>query len=132
MCKCTDVQFADDRCSLYINPKTHSFKNLLIHITKQNMPSVTDQLSVVIEKTERLIALCNALQEENDLLKLENQSLGAALNVSKDKGKELEEKLRVLKLAKSFSETNEKNLDIKQKINEFVREIDKCIVLLKK
>jgi regulator of replication initiation timing len=96
------------------------------------MPSVTDQLSIVVEKTERLIALCNALQEENDLLKLENQSLSAALDVSKDKGKDLEEKLRVLKLAKSFSETNEKSLDIKQKINEFVREIDKCIVLLKK
>ena len=96
------------------------------------MPSVTDQLSIVVEKTERLIALCNALQEENDLLKLENQSLSAALNVSTDKSKDLEEKLRVLKLAKSFSETNEKSLDIKQKINEFVREIDKCIVLLKK
>ncbi|WP_345950596.1 hypothetical protein ABDD95_03920 [Mucilaginibacter sp. PAMB04274] len=96
------------------------------------MPSVTDQLSIVVEKTERLIALCQALQEENDLLKLENQSLGTALNVSQDKNKDLEEKLRVLKLAKSFSDTNEKSLDIKQKINEFVREIDKCIVLLKK
>ncbi|MVN90099.1 hypothetical protein [Mucilaginibacter aquatilis] len=96
------------------------------------MPSVTDQLSIVVEKTERLIALCGALQEENDLLKLENQSLSTALDVSKSKNKELEEKLRVLKLAKSFSETNEKSLDIKQKINEFVREIDKCIVLLKK
>jgi regulator of replication initiation timing len=96
------------------------------------MPSVTDQLSIVVEKTERLIALCGALQEENDLLKLENQSLSTALDVSRDKTKELEEKLRVLKLAKSFSETNEKSLDIKQKINEFVREIDKCIVLLKK
>ena len=94
--------------------------------------SVAEQLNKVVEKTERLIALCAAMQEENDLLKLENQSLAAALNVSKDKTKELEEKLRVLKMAKSFSETNEKNLDIKQKINEFVQEIDKCIVLLKK
>jgi len=96
------------------------------------MPSVAEQLTKVIEKTERLIELCGALQEENDLLKLENQSLGVALNASKDKNKDLEEKLRVLKLAKSFSETNEKTLDIKQKINEFVQEIDKCIVLLKK
>jgi cell division protein ZapA (FtsZ GTPase activity inhibitor) len=94
--------------------------------------TTAEQLNQVIDKTERLIQICNALQEESDLLKLENQSLMAALNASKDKSKELEEKLRVLKLAKSFSETNEKNLDIKQKINEFVREIDKCIVLLKK
>ena len=91
-----------------------------------------DQLDKVVEKTERLIELCSALQEENDLLKLENQSLDTALNVSKNKVEELEQKLKVLKMAKSFSETNEKTLDIKQKINEFVQEIDKCIVLLKK
>jgi regulator of replication initiation timing len=94
--------------------------------------TVADQLNKVVEKTERLIELCSALQEENDLLKLENQSLSTALNVSKDKTEELEQKLKVLKVAKSFSETNEKTLDIKQKINEFVQEIDKCIVLLKK
>ena len=96
------------------------------------MASVAEQLNKVVERTERLIELCSALQEENDLLKLENQSLSAALKASKDKSQELEEKIRVLKLAKSFSKTNEKTLDIKQKINEFVQEIDKCIVLLKK
>ena len=96
------------------------------------MPSVAEQLNKVVEKTERLIALCSALQEENDLLKLENQSLSAAVNDGKEKARILEEKLRILKMAKSFSDTNEKTLDIKQKINEFVQEIDKCIVLLKK
>ena len=94
--------------------------------------SVADQLSNVLEKTERLIELCAALQEENDLLKLESEALNVALKASTNKTKELEEKLRVLKLAKSFSETNEKSVDIKQKINDFVQEIDKCIVLLKK
>ncbi|GAA4331206.1 hypothetical protein GCM10023149_36890 [Mucilaginibacter gynuensis] len=96
------------------------------------MSQVADQLSNIIDKTERLIELCAALQEENDLMRLENQSLTVALNTSRNKTSELEEKLRVLKLAKSFSETNEKSLDIKQKINDFVQEIDKCIVLLKK
>ncbi len=96
------------------------------------MAVLAEQLNIVVEKTERLIELCGALQEENDLLKLENESLKVALAISKEKNKEFDEKLRVVKLAKSFSETNEKTLDIKQKINEFVREIDKCIVLLKK
>ena len=96
------------------------------------MAVLAEQLNIVVEKTERLIALCGALQEENDLLKLENESLKVALTISKEKNKEFDEKLRAVKLAKSFSETNEKTLDIKQKINEFVREIDKCIVLLKK
>ncbi|TWR27747.1 hypothetical protein FPZ42_00605 [Mucilaginibacter achroorhodeus] len=94
--------------------------------------NIADQLSNVVEKTERLIELCAALQEENDLLKLESEALNVALKASTNKTKELEEKLRVLKLAKSFSETNEKSVDIKQKINDFVQEIDKCIVLLKK
>ena len=96
------------------------------------MPTVAEQLNRVVEKTERLIELCSALQEENDLLKLENQTLSSALKSGKEKSQELEEKLRILKMAKSFSETNEKTLDIKQKIDEFVQEIDKCIVLLKK
>ncbi|RFZ95121.1 hypothetical protein D0C36_06225 [Mucilaginibacter conchicola] len=94
--------------------------------------NIADQLNTVVEKTERLIELCSALQEENDLLKLESEALNVALKASTNKTKELEEKLRVLKLAKSFSETNEKSVDIKQKINDFVQEIDKCIVLLKK
>jgi hypothetical protein len=94
--------------------------------------STASQLNNIIEKTERLIGLCAALEEENDLLKLENETLVAALDGSRNKNKEMDEKLRAVKLAKSFSETNEKSLDIKQKINEFVQEIDKCIVLLKK
>ena len=96
------------------------------------MPTVAEQLNRVVEKTERLIELCSALQEENDLLKLENQTLSSALKSGKEKSQELEEKLRVVKMARTFSETNEKTLDIKQKIDEFVQEIDKCIVLLKK
>jgi hypothetical protein len=94
--------------------------------------TLADQLTKIVDRTERLIELCAALQEENDLLKLESEALTVALETSKNKTKELDEKLRALKMAKSFSETNEKSLDIKQKINEFVQEIDKCIVLLKK
>jgi len=100
---------------------------------------IADQLSKVVDKTVRLIELCSVLQEENDLLKLENDSLTQLVENAKNKNAELEEKLRVMALARSLEgkvadelELNEKALDIKQKITEFVREIDKCIVLLKK
>jgi len=96
------------------------------------MSSVAEQLDSVLQKTTRLIELCNALQEENELLKQENASVKSALNTSKLKNSDLDEKMRVLKLAKSIEGTSEKTLDIKQKINDFVREIDKCVVLLKK
>ena len=96
------------------------------------MSVIAQKLDQVLDRTQKLVELAKALQEHNDLLNLENQSLQVALNTSENKRKELEEKLRVLKLAKSLEGTSEKTLDIKKKINEFVREIDKCIVLLKK
>jgi len=96
------------------------------------MSVVARKLDQVLDRTQKLVNLSKALQEHNDLLNLENQSMKVALETSENKRKELEEKLRVLKLAKSLEGTSEKTLDIKQKINEFVREIDKCIVLLSK
>jgi hypothetical protein len=96
------------------------------------MSRVADQLTQVLDKTARLVELCAALQEENDSLKLDNQSLQVAVETSKKLTLELEERVRALKLARSLEGDSEKSLDIKQKISEFVREIDKCIVLLKK
>ncbi|MCL4638267.1 MULTISPECIES: hypothetical protein [Olivibacter] len=102
------------------------------------MSTVSAQLDNVVEKTAKLIELCLSLQEENDMLKLENQSIKVAFEASKDKNKDLEEKLKALTVARSLEGApvekeviNEKTLDIKQKINDFVREIDKCIELLK-
>ena len=103
------------------------------------MSQLAEQLHQVIEKTERLLDLCATLQEKNNLLKLENQSLKVAVDADKNKSADLEEKIRIMNMARSLEGLkqpelgfSEKSLDIKQKISEFVREIDKCIVLLKK
>ncbi len=102
------------------------------------MASLTSQMNVIVEKTKNLIQLCEALQEENDLLKLEVQSLQVAFETSSDKVKQLEEKVKAITVAKTLDNSeidkdaiNEKVLDTKRKINDFVREIDKCISLLK-
>lgn len=96
------------------------------------MSVIAQKLDQVLDRTQKLVELAKELQAHNDLLSVENQTLQVALNTSETKRKDLEEKLRVLKLAKSLEGTSEKTFDIKQKINEFVREIDNCIVLLKK
>lgn len=103
------------------------------------MASFASQMDLVVEKTKNVIQLCEAYQEENDLLKLEVQSLQVALETSSDKVRHLEEKLKALTIAKTFEQReetegtaiNEKILDTKQKIDDFVREIDKCISLLR-
>lgn len=96
------------------------------------MASVSDKLQSITQKTIHLIELCNALQEENSLLKQDNNRLRNSNSTADNRIQELDEQLRVLKLAKSIEGSSEKSLDIKQKINEFVREIDRCVVLLKK
>ncbi|MFB2120687.1 hypothetical protein [Parapedobacter sp. 2B3] len=102
------------------------------------MSSLAKQLTGVVANTRKLLDLCGSLQAENDMLKLEVQSLKVAVDTSIDKNKQLEEKVKALTVARSLDEVevgeagiNEKILDTKQKINDFVREIDKCIELLK-
>lgn len=102
------------------------------------MASLTSRVNLVVEKTRNVIQLCEAYQEENDLLKLEVQSLRVALDTSSNQVKQLEERVKALTVAKTLEPAeedkgtiNEKVLDTKQKINDFVREIDKCISLLK-
>lgn len=102
------------------------------------MASLSTQMNIIVEKTKNLIQMCEALQEENDLLKLEQQSLEVAVQTSQEKVQQLEEKIKALAVAKSLEQSdvdneaiNEKILDTKQKINDFVREIDRCINLLK-
>lgn len=75
---------------------------------------------------------CDALKEQNELLLGDNEHLRKKFSELSTELKDLEEKHRILKLAKSVAVTNEKTLDIKTKINDFVREIDKCIAILSK
>ncbi len=89
-------------------------------------------LSSIEKKVDMLMEYCDALKEQNELLLVDNEHLrNRFLEISNDL-KDLEEKHRILKLAKSVAVTDEKTLDIKTKINEFVREIDKCISILSK
>ena len=75
---------------------------------------------------------CDALKEQNELLLVDNEHLRNRFLEISSELKDLEEKHRILKLAKSVAVTDEKTLDIKTNINEFVREIDKCISILSK
>ncbi|MCF8284068.1 MAG: hypothetical protein K9I48_03750 [Sphingobacteriales bacterium] len=79
-----------------------------------------------------LMEYCDALKEQNELLLVDNEHLRNRFLEISSELKDLEEKHRILKLAKSVAVTDEKTLDIKTKINEFVREIDKCISILSK
>ena len=87
--------------------------------------------SLIVEslqsKVEKLIIQHNKAKEDIKQLKEENTSLQGKLTYAKVQAKELSEKNKVLKLAKSLSGKQGKSTDIKLKINELIREVDKCI-----
>ncbi len=78
-------------------------------------------------KVEKLVLQHRKSAEEVKSLKEENDFLRKTLVVKKEELKEFEGRNKVLKIAKSIGGNEEKNTDIKLKINELVREIDKCI-----
>jgi predicted nucleic acid-binding Zn-ribbon protein len=82
-------------------------------------------------KVRKLIGQNGMLQEENNKLSIEVNTLKSENEKLETKIFELQERIKTLKLAKSLNK-EEKKTDVKLKINELVREIDHCIGLLNK
>tara|TARA_B100001769_G_C21865615_1_gene468564 strand:- start:147 stop:443 length:297 start_codon:yes stop_codon:yes gene_type:complete len=91
----------------------------------------TKNTSLILEslesKVEKLIIKHNEAKENIKSLKDKNILLQEKLTYEKVQTKKLSEQNKVLKLAKSLSGKEGKSTDIKLKINELIREIDKCI-----
>lgn len=91
---------------------------------EMNTSLIVDSLQ---SKVEKLIIQHKKAKEDIKQLKEENSFLQGKLTDAKVQIKELGEQNKVLKLAKSLSGKEGKSTDIKLKINELIREIDKCI-----
>ena len=85
------------------------------------------------KKVSKLIQLYQSVQKEKEETLTENNKLELDLSDKEKTIKRLEEKIKLLRITKSVSaQDNERNKESRQKINEYVREIDKCIALLNK
>lgn len=94
------------------------------------MDKLPAKVKDISKKVEKLIFLQGQLTKENVQLKKSNKDLLEELSHYKDKLKELEEKNKIVKLAKSLNEVTEGKKDLKLKVNELIREVDKCMALL--
>ena len=84
-------------------------------------------------KVKKIISLYNSLKKEKEEILEDNHTLKSEVEDRKTDIKRLEEKIKLLRITKSVSAQDvEKNKESRQKINEYVREIDKCIALLNK
>lgn len=93
------------------------------------LKSITASLE---SKIEKLVDLHHRTKKELSSLQNQNKNLNQTISQHKQSMKELEDKSKVLKLSKSLSNTNENTTELKLKINELIREADKCISLLNK
>jgi len=85
------------------------------------------------KKVSKLIQLYQSVQKEKEEILTENNKLESDLSDKEKTIKRLEEKIKLLRITKSVStQDDERNKESRQKINEYVREIDKCIALLNK
>jgi ATP-dependent protease ClpP protease subunit len=93
------------------------------------MGDVVTLVSGIEYKVRRLTEKHAQLKEENVSLTSEIQKLKRSNDEQKQIINQLEEKIRVLKLTKAL-ETKGGDVDSKLRINEMLREIEKCIGLL--
>jgi predicted nuclease with TOPRIM domain len=93
------------------------------------MKDLATLVSGIDYKMRKLIEHHQQLRTENEKNAGEIRELKATNGELREKVRQLEEKIKILKLAKTL-ENKEGNVEAKLKINELVREIDKCIGLL--
>jgi len=94
------------------------------------MDGLEHRLTVIRLKVERLLEEKNQAREENEILKNKADELEKTIELQKNTILELTERNKMIKLAKNLSLTGSDSFDVKIKINELVREIDRCIDLL--
>jgi uncharacterized coiled-coil DUF342 family protein len=93
------------------------------------MENVSEMITSVDLKVKRLIEQHNEIKGNIREYQNEIQELKTINDEHQKIISELKDKIKLLKIAKS-AETKEGAVDAKLKINEMVREIDKCIGLL--
>jgi hypothetical protein len=93
------------------------------------MKDVATLVSGIEYKLGKLIEQHNVQRTDNKRRISEIQDLKQVISVQKETIRQLEDKIKILKIAKTI-DINEGNVEAKLKINELVREIDKCIGLL--
>lgn len=91
--------------------------------------AVDQQFNTISDKLQQLLKQFSRLQKENERLKTELQQAQQIEIVSQQKMEALEQQIIILKTASGeLNEMDKKKFE--KKINQYIREIDKCISFL--
>ena len=91
-----------------------------------------DIVNTIEAKLVKFIAKYELIKKEKVLLQQENDAFVADLESKKKEILNLQEKIKLMNISKSGDASKQEVKETRLKINEYVREIDKCIALLNK
>ena len=91
-----------------------------------------DIINNIEVKLGKFIAKHQQLSNEKLILTQENNDLSDELKKKEDEISTLQDKIKLMNISKSVEVSKEEVKASRLKINEYVREIDKCIALLNK
>jgi regulator of protease activity HflC (stomatin/prohibitin superfamily) len=91
--------------------------------------SVDQQFTAINNKLQLLLKALNRLQKENERLKYDLEQAKQKELAAKQSIDELQQQSSILKLASGeMSDKDKKNFE--KKINQYIKEVDKCISFL--
>ncbi len=98
------------------------------------MQKLIAKTDVLIDKARKLTEQNARLRVVNGQLEQEVKSLRLLLDAEQGKTSELNNKIKIIKLAQNISsgkpDENQETTELKRKINEYIKEIDNCIAML--
>ncbi len=93
------------------------------------MKELVDSIEI---KIKNLVDKYNQVKLENSNLLKKNNDLKLVLDEKNNKIVELQNKVKLMNITKNVDRSKDEVKSTRLKINEYVREIDKCIALLNK
>jgi len=94
------------------------------------MKADSQSIDSLIQKINKILGKYIDLEEKYLNMLEENKVLKAQLNQDKEQINELENNIKVLKISKGSAEGGSDHTELKLKINEYIKEIDKCMAML--
>lgn len=93
------------------------------------MNAMQEQIDRINEKLQVLLKKYQALQKENERIKLDLDNRNGKEKEWRDKTESLQQQVEILKASSGqLDETAKK--DFEKRINQYLKEIDRCIALL--
>ncbi len=91
--------------------------------------SVDLQFNILNDKLQQLLKQHNRLQKENEKLKDELQQAKSTEKLTGQKLEEFQQQISIMKIATGEMREKDKK-DFERKINNYIKEVDKCISFL--